>query len=502
MNDSRPDTVVPGPSEFADLAAGYSVVPVWRELPPLAVAPIDVFAAIGAGQGATLLENLAGRHGSERFSVIGLDPSTTLLVHGGAVSWTHGPPCPVPERASLPEVLRAVARQLRAPSMPDAPPLLAGGIGVLGGEAFHPRPDPASSTVEATPDSAVTFPRQLIVFEPGRVRLVAVTIVDPGRSPAAQYAEALDQLDRLAGALATVPAPSSRSPITVDARRGQEIAIDSEIADDAYQKLIEEALRRVRAGQPRQVTISRRFFAPVTVDPVAAYRALTALNPSPYPYLLRLPGVTLVGASPHGLVRVRGREVTTRVIAGTRPRGADPEADAALAAELSSDPKELDEHRMLIDLAEQDLATVAAPGSVRVTDREQLVRYARVMHLTTEVTGRLAPERDLLDAAAAVFPAGTVAGTPREPAVELITELEPRPRGLYGGAVGYVDFAGNLDLCLGIRALQVRSGVVYAQAGAGVVADSVPELEVRESRDKISALFLALAAAGQSPERA
>jgi anthranilate synthase component 1 len=209
-------------------------------------------------------------------------------------------------------------------------------------------------------------------------------------------------------------------------------------------------------------------------------------------FLLRLPGTTLVGSSPQGLVSVRDRQVITWAIAGTRPRGEDVETDAELAAELANDDKERAEHEMLVALARADIHAVAEPGSVHVTDRARIVRYAKVMHMVTEVTATLAADHDPLDALVAVFPSGTVSGTPREAALRIVEELEPQPRGLYGGAVGYLDFSGNLDTCIAIRALHLVDGMAYGQAGAGVIAGSDPELEVLESRAKAHAMFASL----------
>jgi anthranilate synthase component 1 len=463
----------PDPAEFASLARRYQVVPVWREL--LAdISPVGLFARLGAAEGSVLLE-----HGG--VSYLGLDPITTLLVRDGAQSWTNGPICPVPAGGSLLDTLSAVAGALRAPDPAGLPWSPAGGFCVLGGDA------PA-------PDGAVVFPGAVIAVDHAarRLRLVVNVRIEPGRATT-QYAQALTRLDELAARLAE-PAGAALAPVPA---APPEVDFDAEIPDDTYRAMIEAAHRRVVAGELRQVTVSRRFHAPATVDPLATYRTLRVTNPSPYHYLARLPGVTLVGASPQGLVRVRGRDVTTHVIAGTRPRGEDTAADDKLAAELLADPKEREEHAMLVELARADLVGVAAPGTVRVVDGERVVRYSTVMHLVTDVAGALAPGRTALAALSAVYPPGTVAGLPREAALRVIAEVEPRRRGLYGGAVGLLDLAGNLDLCLGIRVLESYSGTVYCQAGAGVVAGSVADAEVAESRNKARALFVALAAAAR-----
>jgi anthranilate synthase component I len=451
----------PHSMEFEALAKRYQIVPVVREVLADTETPVGVFGRLGAAEGSVLLE-----YGG--FSYLGLDPDTILRVHDGVMSWTSGPMCPVPEDASLVAALRAVTGALRAPAPAGLPFSPAGAFYVLGGDA--PRPD-----------GMVVFPGTVIAFDRAGQRMWLVV-----NARAGQYEPALSRLDELAARLAEPAAAVSllaTGPYPVP-------EFDSEMPDDAYRTMIEAAHARVVAGELRQVTVSRRFRAPAIVDPLTAYRRLRVANPSPYHYLARLPGVALVGASPQGLVSVRGSEVSTYVIAGTRPRGEDAAADDKLAAELLADPKERDEHAMLVEMALADLAGVA--GEVRVAERERVVRYSRVMHLTTEVTGRLAGGRTALDALAAVFPSGTVAGLPRAAAMRVIGELEPRRRGLYGGAVGWLDLAGNLEACLGIRCLQFDGAAAYCQAGAGVVAGSVPDREVAESRAKASGLFAAL----------
>lgn len=418
-------------------------MPVSRDLPG-GPDPVAAFRALGSDEGAVLLERPGGR------AILGLDPVTVATIHGGTVSWTGGPAGGAAGDAPLEEILRGAA---------GAPVVAA-----LGGDAFRRRPH-----------AVLVFPGVVIRFDGDRIRLTAPTE---------------SRLDGLADRLAAVaPQPPVPPPASVP-----EPTFDSEIDDPAYLALIEAAHRRIRAGEAEQVTISRRFAARAAADPFTVYRTLRAANPSPYHFLLRLPGSTLVGASPQQLVGVDRRHVSIPVIAGTRRRAPDADVDEARAAELLADPKERAEHAMLVELARADLAGVAEPGSVRV-DGPGVVRYSRVMHLVSDVTATLAAGRHGLDALAAALPAGTVAGTPRDAALKLIDEIEPRPRELYGGGIGWLGPSGELDFCLGIRTLQFEGDTAYCQAGAGVVAGSVPEYEVRESRDKASALFAALEAA-------
>lgn len=429
-------------------------MPVSRDL-PAGPDPAAALHALGSGQGAVLLERPGGR------AILGLDPVTVATIHDGAVSWTGPPVGGIAGDVPVMEILRRAA---------GAPVMAA-----LGGDAFRRHPH-----------AVLVFPSVVIEFDQDRIRLTG-----PARS-------AVDPLaDRLA---AVASRPESRPPPVPAPAAAPVPTFDSDIDDPSYLALIEAAHHRIRAGEAEQVTISRRFAARAASDPLTVYRTLRATNPSPYHLLLRLPGRTLVGASPQQLVGVDGRTVSVPVIAGTRRRAADADVDEARAAELLADPKERAEHAMLVTLARADLAGVAEPGSVRV-DGPRVARYSRVMHLVTEVTATLAPGRGGLDALAAVLPAGTVAGTPREAALALIDEIEPRSRGLYGGGIGWLGPSGELDLCLGIRTLQFEGGTAACQAGAGVVAGSVPAHEVRESRDKASALFAALEAAASPVDR-
>jgi len=481
----------PALAQFTALAEEYTVVPVWRDVLADMDTPIAIFSRIGGGEGSVLLESVDRDERWGRYSFIGLDPVTTLLAHDGVVSWTDGPICAVPD-APLADVLRAILSTLRAPDLPDMPPLVAGMIGVAGFDALRTdRRPPTSGT--PTLEAAFMFPRNIVVLDHSRqrLRLITTVLVDRTTEIDDQYADAQARLDgllvRLAGLQPIVPTVLSDSV--------PPLPIDSDLSNEEYGELVVAARDRVLDGQLRQVTVARRFFGTTGVDPLTVYRMLRVTNPSPYMYVLRLPGVTMVGSSPLGLVNGRDGHVTSYAIAGTRPRGEDADADAKLAAELAQDAKELAEHRMLVELALADLGRVARPGSVQIVEQERVVRYNTVMHLVTQVRAMLGAGRTALDAVEAVSPAGTVSGTPRAAAQRVIGELEPKPRGLYGGSVGYLGFAGNFDVCLGIRALQFTGSTVACWAGAGVVADSIAELEVRESRVKAQAVFTALAMA-------
>jgi anthranilate synthase component I len=325
--------------------------------------------------------------------------------------------------------------------------------------------------------------------------LVANVLVDEATNLGAAYADAGRRLDALAGRL-SLALPAAPTPLPA---AGPPAVASSDLEAGRYQEMVRIAKRHIRAGDIFQVVPSQRFSVPTSADPFDVYRVLRVVNPSPYMYFLRLPRVTIAGSSPEVLVTVQGRRAAMRPIAGTRPRGADQAADLALEAELLDDEKERAEHVMLVDLARNDLGRVCRPGTVRVADFMRVERYSHVMHLVSDVAGELADGVAAFDVLAASFPAGTVSGAPKVRAMEIIDDLERHRRGPYAGCVGYFDFSGNLDTCITIRTCVFVDGVAYCQAGAGVVADSVPELEERETEAKARAVLAAVAAAEALP---
>jgi anthranilate synthase component 1 len=448
--------VRPGFEEFQRLAAEHSVVPVWRELLGDLETPVGAFRKLGDQDGSVLLESV--EHGERwgRYSFIGTDPFATLTIHGGRASWTGRPPAGLWDGPPL-EVLREALRRLRSPSLPGLPPLFAGAFDHLG----------------------------------QRLVLVANVVVTQATDLEAAWADATRRIDALAARL-SVPLAATPTPLPA---AGPPAAAASDLAPGRYQEMVRAALEHIAAGDIFQVVPSQRFSVPTTADPFDVYRVLRVVNPSPYMYFLRLPGVTIAGSSPEVLVTVQGRRATMRPIAGTRPRGADPETDLALEAELQADEKERAEHVMLVDLARNDLGRVCRPGTVRVDEFMRVERYSHVMHLVSDVVGELAEGVAAFDVLAASFPAGTVSGSPKVRAMEIIDDLERHRRGPYAGCVGYFDFSGNLDTCITIRTCVFVDGVAYCQAGAGVVADSVPELEERETEAKARVLLTSVAAA-------
>ncbi|BEP13001.1 anthranilate synthase component I [Acidothermaceae bacterium B102] len=482
-------TTHPSYAEFAAQAADFTVVPVWREVFGDVDTPVGVFDKLGAAEGSVLLESADSEERWGRFSFVGLDPLGVLTARDGVARWTGDLPLDLPTGSSLAVALRVLLARLRAPVLPGFP-LYAGAVGFVGYDAL-------SGTPSGVVDATLVVPGSMLAFDQFRhvIRVVVNAVV--GDDPAADYAAASAKVDGLVERLAT--ARTTLRPVDVPAASDQPIATTTDVPDADFADVVRHAVQRVRSGEARQLVPSRTFTRPTEASPLEVYRMLRTYNPSPYMYLLRLPEVTIVGSSPQVLVRVEQGTATVRPTAGTRRRTGDPDEDRRLAAELVEDTKELAEHDMLVELGVSDLESVCAPGTVRRTDGPTVLRYSRVMHMTSEVVGRLAEGRDAVDALAATCPAGTVAGTPRPAAMAALRELETTSRHVYGGAIGYFDFSGNADMCIAIRTVLFGSGgVATVRSGAGVVDGSDPDEEVRETQAKARALLDAIVAAEQA----
>jgi anthranilate synthase component I len=343
------------------------------------------------------------------------------------------------------------------------------------------------------PDMCLMLATDLVVLDhyTGSATLVANAILPEGadeRQAASCYHQAIGRLDAMTTALSR---PNPPMVSTVDPAAGRSYAT-SRTLEGEYPKAVESAIEAIRAGECFQIVVGQRFERRTEADPLDIYRVLRTTNPSPYMYLLRFDGFDIVGSSPEVHLKVTGRRALLHPIAGTRPRGGTLEQDAQLAADLLADPKERAEHVMLVDLGRNDLGRVCRPGSVQVPELMKIERYSHVMHIASVVTGELADGRSALDALAATFPAGTLSGAPKVRAMEIIEELETSRRGPYAGAIGYVDYSGNLDSCITIRTTVLARGVAHVQAGAGIVADSVPQQEYRECVSKAGALIDAI----------
>jgi anthranilate synthase component 1 len=505
---SAPDgSVVPDPDAFAELAAHYPVVPVTRRVLADGETPVGVYRKLAGGPGTFLLESAEHGRVWSRYSFVGVRSAASLTEKDGRAVWSGQPPLGVPADGDPLDVLRACARQLRAPRLPGMPPLMGGLVGYVAYDfvrRIERLPNSAVPDLDV-PELTLLLATDLAVLdhEDGSCLLVANAFDG-------DYAAAVARLDTMTAALAQ-PAPATVATTS----REPTVAFTSRTPTGEYQPAVEAALEAVRAGDIFQAQIGQRFEVPTGADALDIYRMLRATNPSPYMYLLRLDGpdgpLDVVGSSPESLVTVTrdgdpgdveqpgngDATLTARLhpIAGTRPRGATPEEDAALAAELVGDEKERAEHIMLVDLGRNDLGRVCRPGTVRVVEFGAVERYSHVMHIVSTVVGEVEPDRTAIDVLAACFPAGTLTGAPKVRAMEIIDELEPVRRGIYGGGVGYLDFGGDLDMAIAIRTAVVRNGTAYVQASAGIVADSSPAMEEAETRHKARAVLRAIAMA-------
>jgi anthranilate synthase component 1 len=490
----------PHPAGFAALAESYRMVPVTRRLLADGETPVGVYRKLAGGRpGTFLLESAEPGRSWSRYSFVGVRSVATLSERDGRAVWLGDPPPGVPTGGGDPlQVLAATWRSLRSPRRPGLPPLTGGLVGYLGYDVarrLERLPSFAADDL-GLPELCMLVATDLAVVDhlEGSVLLVANALLPatPG-TPSdvdSNYADAVSRLDAMTAALATASAPSVATTRPVPASEPV-----SRTPAGSYQPAVKAALDAVRAGEVFQVQIGQRFEVDTTADALDVYRMLRTLNPSPYMYLLRLDGFDVVGCSPEALVTVQDRKAVLHPIAGTRKRGSTPERDAALAAELMSDAKERAEHVMLVDLARNDLGRVCTPGTVRVVEFGALERYSHVWHIVSTVTGQVGPGHDALDVLTASFPAGTLTGAPKVRAMELIDELEPVRRGIYGGAVGYLDAAGDLDMAIAIRTAVMVGGRAYVQASAGIVADSEPAAEERETRNKARAVLQAIATA-------
>jgi anthranilate synthase component 1 len=468
--------------EYDRLSAGGGLVPVYREMPGDLMTPVSAFRAISArSQRAFLLESVAGGERLARYSFLGRDPVSTLELRATPDGPTLG------GAALLAEVRARVGTSTA--DVPGLPRFTGGAVGYLSYDAVRLfERIPARHRATTQPIASFSFYRSLVAFDHARQRLVLIADVEAGQRSA--FAEAQDALDALQHDLTHPPEP---------ARRVKAAPVDggSVLGDgDGFLAGVARAKEHIGAGDIFQVVLSRQHTMACGADPFDVYRALRMVNPSPYMYYLKDGDSAIAGASPEMLARVENGRVETRPLAGTRPRSPDPETDQRLEEALRADLKEQAEHLMLVDLGRNDLGRVCRFGSIEVPELMAVERYSHVMHLVSSVTGELAPGKDALDALVATFPAGTLSGAPKIRAMELIDELEPASRGLYGGTLGYLDLRGNLDFCIAIRTLVMEAGSVTLQAGAGIVADSDPRAELQETEAKAGAMREAIRLAG------
>ncbi|MBF0462490.1 MAG: anthranilate synthase component I [Magnetococcales bacterium] len=484
----------PSLSAFRQLAQQGNLVPVYREIMADLDTPVSAFLKVTEkATHAFLLESVQGGETWGRYSILGMNPAALFTIIGQRVEIQRtGQPSQVIDNENPITCLREFMNQYQPVHVDGLPRFHGGAVGYFGYDmirAFETIPDHNPHTL-GTPDALFMLTDLVLIFDNllGKLKVVANVFVEPDAPLDALYQEAVQRIDAVVQQLhRAVPTEPVQAVATV-----QESDFQCEMSKEQFQTAVERAKEYILAGDIFQVVLSQRFSIPFAHSPIALYRALRASNPSPYLFLLRLGDFSLVGSSPEILVRQEGERVTVRPIAGTRRRGVDLEQDQALEKELLADPKELAEHIMLVDLGRNDLGRVAELGSVQVTERFVIERYSHVMHIVSNVEGRLKAGLDPFDVVAATFPAGTVSGAPKIRAMEIIDELEVSRRGPYAGTVGYISFSQNMDLAITIRTAIIKDGTLFIQTGAGIVADSIPEREYEETKEKARALFRAV----------
>src|SRR5919202_3214163 len=481
--------------EFKELARRGTFVPVYKEIVADLLTPVSAFLKIAEDADyAFLLESVEGGEHVGRYSFLGKDPflilragdSRTTIERGGAVSESEKP---------FIETLRSRRADFRSPFVPALPRFTGGAVGYLGYGAaswFEPVLGDLGEGADGADPAGFMLFDTVLAFDHVQHRIL---IIANARITADDDLESLYQF--ACAKIQFLERELERNLSRTRHVSSNGLELRSNHTREKFEQQVRAAKEYIAAGDIYQVVLSQRFEADVDADPFTVYRALRHVNPSPYMYFIRMGGVSVVGSSPEMLVRVEGSRVETHPIAGTRPRGRTNEEDMRLGEELKRNEKERAEHVMLVDLGRNDVGRVCEYGSVRVPQFMGLEKFSHVMHLTSIVEGKLADDRDRFDALVSCFPAGTVSGAPKVRAMQIIHQLEPSGRGLYAGAVGYLDFAGNLDFCITIRTVIMTKGKAYVQCGAGIVIDSNPTAEYEETRDKARALIRALELAQQ-----
>ena len=491
--------ISPDRREFHRLADKWTVVPVWRELVADLTTPVGAFVRTVGDEPGFLLESVEHGERWNRFSFIGRRPLGMLVARGRQVSASGEMPEGTPLDQGILAAIEHILSQWRSPVTEALPPLHGGLMGYLGYDVVREVEHLPNVPVDdqGLPDAVMSVIGELAVFDHWRQRVTLVenVIIPSGASSAeldAAYDRAIAALEQLAADGARPVAEPLAEPPAEDEDLPDVV---SSMGSRSFCEAVEAAKEHILAGDIFQVVLAQRYDFDLGAQPFDVYRSLRQVNPSPYMYFVRLPELSLVGCSPEPMVQLLDDRVISRPIAGTRRRGRTEAEERRMASELSEHPKEIAEHIMLLDLARNDVGRVVTFGSETVDEMMTLERYSHVMHLTSQVSGELAPGRTPVDVLRATLPAGTVSGAPKVRAMEIIDDLEPVKRGPYAGVVGYLDFSGNIDTAIAIRTMVVQGGRASVQAGAGIVADSIPEQEDLECRNKARALLLAVPAA-------
>lgn len=494
-DDRLPPMLKPSFADFRPLAQRGNLIPVYREIMADLDTPVSAFLKVAEGSShAFLLESVHGGEKWGRYSILGMDPAALFTATGKRVEIQYvGQPRTVVEGRDPMTLLQEFMNRYHPVDIEGLPRFHGGAVGYFGYDMvrfFEHIPDNNPDTLDI-PDALFMLTDLVLIFDNllGKLKVVANVFIEQEQSLETLYQQAVQKIDAVVKTLREA-VPKAEHVDTGTAVH--EVDFHHEMPKEQFMAAVERAKEYILAGDIFQVVLSQRLSIPFAHAPASLYRALRANNPSPYLFLLRLGTFSLVGSSPEILVRQEGNVVTVRPIAGTRRRGVDTKQDQALEKELLADPKELAEHIMLVDLGRNDLGRVAEIGSVQVTERFLIERYSHVMHIVSNVEGRLRANLDSFDVVAATFPAGTVSGAPKIRAMEIIDELEASRRGPYAGTVGYISFSKSMDLAITIRTAVIKDGTLFIQAGAGIVADSTPEREYEETMEKARAIFRAV----------
>ncbi len=479
---------------FENLAREHQIVPVFRRLLSDNLTPVNALFKLDKGASSCLFESVVGGEKVGRYSFLAAQPFWRIRAYGNrVVIEADGRREEFHSENPLHELRRRLDA-LSAARPEGLPPFAGGVVGYAGYDVVRYAEHLPNAPYDdrQLPDLSFAFYDQMVVFDnvTKTMYVIVSARIENGESAAQAYQNATARVDALVACLST----ASSTPAPADIATAGDLHSEprSNFKPEAFKQAVRECVKYIEAGDIFQVVLSQRYEVDLTASPLEVYRTLRVVNPSPFMFYLRTPECTLVGSSPEIMCRVKDNVVTVRPLAGTRPRGENEQQDAALAEELLADPKERAEHVMLVDLGRNDVGRVARFGSVQLTDCMTIERYSHVMHISSNVDGVLRHDCDAFDALQASLPAGTVSGAPKVRAMEIIDELEPNRRGPYAGAVGYIDLGGNMDTCIALRTIVIQNGKAYVQAGAGIVADSDPEAEFQETRNKARGLLKAI----------
>ncbi len=492
-------TTWPSAQEFTELATERRVIPVVRRVLADDLTPVGIYRRLADGRpGSFILESAETSGAWHRWSFVGVRASATLLASGDDAQWLGNPPVSVPQKGAPLEILRGTLDALHTEPLPGLPPLTGGLVGAVGWDAcwyFYPDLEKVAPEELHLPDVALMLVADMVAIDhhDGSAWLIAnaINTDDAPTGVERAYADAVARLDELAASLVRT------HPSVVSTQYSAEVPATFRTSQEDFETAVAGVKEMIAGGEVEQVVLSNRVDLETPASALDVYRALRTINPSPYMYMLHLPGgpageFHVVGSSPETLIKVTGGRVMTFPIAGSRPRGRTAAEDLELEREMLADEKEVSEHVMLVDLAKDDLAHVCDGSTIEVEESMRVQRFSHVMHITSTVTGELSEGKTALDALAVAFPAGTLSGSPREKAIEIIDALEPARRGVYGGTVGYFDFAGDMDMAITIRTAVMSGGTASVQAGAGLVAASDPQTEYLETRAKARAAVTAV----------